>query len=58
MATFSVSFQIGAGVGAIVSGALADLTGLRSMYFGSIAITLVGFVLLAAAWKLLPRPAG
>jgi MFS family permease len=57
MATFSISFQIGAGVGAIVSGALADLTGLRSMYFGSIAITLVGFVLLVAAWKLLPRPA-
>jgi MFS family permease len=57
MATYSVSYQIGAGVGAIISGALADIAGLRSMYFGSIAITLVGFVLLAAAWKLLPRPA-
>ena len=57
MATYSVSYQIGAGVGAIISGALADIAGLRSMYFGSIAITIAGLVLLAAAWKLLPRPA-
>ena len=56
MATFSVSYQIGAGVGAIISGALADLVGLRGMYAGSIAITLMGLVLLAWAWKLLPRP--
>jgi MFS family permease len=57
MATYSVSYQIGAGLGAIVSGALADMAGLRSMYFGSIAITVAGAALLAAAWKLLPRPA-
>jgi MFS family permease len=57
MATFSVSFQIGAGVGAIISGALADLAGLRGMYVGSIAITLAGFGLLAIAWKSLSRPA-
>jgi len=57
MATFSVSFQIGAGVGAIIAGALADLAGLRGMYVGSIAITLAGFGLLALAWKSLPRPA-
>lgn len=56
MATFSISFQIGAGVGSIVSGALADLAGLRSMYFGSIAITAAGFALLAVAWRSLPRP--
>lgn len=58
MATFSLSFQLGAGVGAIIAGALADLVGLRGMYAGSIAITLAGFGLLAAAWKLLPRPEG
>lgn len=57
MATFSVSFQIGAGLGAIISGALADLAGLRGMYMGSIAITLAGFGLLALGWKSLPRPA-
>ena len=57
MATFSVSYQIGAGVGAIISGALADWVGYRGMYAGSVAITVVGLVLLAASWKLLPRPA-
>jgi MFS family permease len=56
MATFSVSFQIGAGIGAIIAGSLADLVGLRGMYAGSIAISLGGFGLLAAAWKSLPRP--
>jgi len=56
MATFSVSFQIGAGAGAMISGALADLAGLRGMYVGSVVITAAGFVLLATAWKSLPRP--
>jgi len=56
MATFSISFQIGAGIGAIISGALADLAGLRGMYAGSIAITVAGLALLATAWKSLPRP--
>ncbi|HEV7391482.1 MAG TPA: MFS transporter, partial [Burkholderiales bacterium] len=56
MATFSISFQIGAGAGAIISGALADLVGFRGMYVGSIIITLAGVALLGAAWKSLPRP--
>jgi MFS family permease len=58
MATFSLSFQLGAGIGAMIAGALADLVGLRGMYLGSVAITLAGFGLLAYAWRLLPRPAG
>jgi MFS family permease len=58
MATYSVSYQIGAGIGAIVAGALADAFGLRAMYAGSLAITVAGFALLMSAWKLLPRPAG
>lgn len=57
MATFSVSFQIGAGVGAMISGALADLVGLRGMYVGSLAIVLGGLGLLVIAWKAIPRPA-
>ena len=57
MATFSISFQMGGGVGALISGALADLVGLRGMYVGAILITATGFALLASAWKLLPRPA-
>jgi MFS family permease len=56
MATFSISFQLGAGVGGIIAGAAADLLGLRGMYAASIAITLCGFGLLASGWKLLPRP--
>jgi MFS family permease len=56
MATFSISYQIGAGVGAIISGALADAFGLRAMYVGSIAITVAGLGILAGAWKLLPKP--
>lgn len=56
MATFSMSFQMGAGAGALISGALADLTGLRGMYMGSVVITFAGLVLLAGAWKSLPRP--
>jgi MFS family permease len=56
MATFSMSFQMGGGLGAMISGALADLVGLRGMYVGSIAITVTGLVLLVGAWKLLPQP--
>ena len=57
MATYSISYQLGAGVGSLISGALADLVGLRAMYVGSIVITAAGFALLASAWTLLPRPA-
>jgi MFS family permease len=58
MATFSVSFQLGNGVGAILAGALADLAGYRAMYLGSIAIVGAGFVLLALSWRALnSRPA-
>jgi len=47
MATFSVSFQLGAGVGAIIAGALADLVGFRGMYVGAMAIVSFGLVLLS-----------
>jgi MFS family permease len=56
MATYSISFQIGGGLGAMIAGALADWVGLRGMYGGSIVITLAGFALLASAWKALPQP--
>ena len=56
MATFSVSFQIGVGVGAIVAGALADLLSLSAMYAGSIVITASGLAMLVRGWKSLPRP--
>jgi MFS family permease len=56
MATYSVSHQIGAGIGAIISGALADAFGLRAMYTGSIVIVIAGLAILVGTWKLLPRP--
>ena len=56
MATFSISFQLGVGIGAIVSGALIDLVSFAGMYVGSIVIVVLGLTLLARAWKSLPRP--
>ncbi len=56
MATFSMSFQLGAGIGAVISGALADFVGFRGMYAGCAVITLAGIVGLVLAWKSLPRP--
>jgi MFS family permease len=56
MATFSISYQLGAGLGSLMSGALADAVGLRGMYVGSVVITVAGCALLVSAWKLLPRP--
>jgi predicted MFS family arabinose efflux permease len=57
MATFSVSHQIGARIGAIISGAIADAFGLQAMYAGSIVITIAGLAILVGAWRLPPRPA-
>jgi MFS family permease len=51
MATFSMSFQLGVGLGSLIAGALADLAGLKGMYAGSLVITLAGLGLLAGAWK-------
>ena len=56
MATFSMSFQLGNGAGAIIAGYLADVVGFRGMYAGAIAITIAGFALLLTVRKLLPRP--
>ena len=56
MATFSISFQLGVGIGAILSGALIDWVSFAGMYVGSIVIVLLGLLLLARAWRSLPRP--
>jgi MFS family permease len=55
MATFSMSYQLGSGGGAIIAGYLADVVGFRGMYAGSIVITIAGFGLLVTVRKLLPR---
>jgi len=58
MATFSMSFQMGQGFGAIIAGALADAAGLRSMYAGSMALIGLGFLVLALNWRGVGRPVG
>ena len=57
MATFTMTFQIGAGFGSMLAGALADLLGVCGMYLGSIAISLAGLAFLAAIWRTIPPPA-
>lgn len=57
MATYSISYQIGAGLGAIISGALADLVGFRGMYAGSLVITGTGLAILVWARKRISMPA-
>jgi MFS family permease len=56
MATFTASFQVGNGFGAVLAGGMADLVGYRGMYAGAIAITIIGIVLLAANWRSLRHP--
>ena len=53
MATYSISYQMGVGLGSILSGAIADVVSLSGMYVGSIVITIVGMCMLALAWKYL-----
>ncbi len=57
MATFSLSFQVGAGVGALLAGGVADLVGYRSMYLGAISVVMAAGVFLIANWRRLPGEA-
>ncbi len=54
MATFSMSYQMGGGIGSVLAGSLADMFGLRSMYIGVLAVTALGAGLLGATWRELP----
>jgi MFS family permease len=56
MATFSISFQLGVGIGSIIAGGLADLVGYRGMYVGSATIIACGMGLLLLSWRALPTP--
>jgi MFS family permease len=55
MATFTISFQSGTGLGALLSGAIIDLSGFRAMYLASIVILAGGLALTAATWEKLAR---
>ena len=56
MATYSLSYQLGVGIGAIIAGTLADAFGYSAMYVGAAVITASGLLLLAACWRSLPKP--
>lgn len=56
MATFSQSYQIGAGVGAPVAGALLEGFGYEGMYLGAMAAMGLGMALTAANWGYLRKP--
>jgi MFS family permease len=56
MATFSMTFPVGVGVGSVMAGGLTDLIGVRNMYLGPLAVSLVGLCIVTAVWKTLPKP--
>jgi len=57
MATFTISFQLGTGLGSLLAGTLIQLSGFRAMYLGSIAVLGVGLVLTLTSWSKLGRSA-
>ena len=50
MATFTISFQLGTGLGSLLAGALIDLSGFRAMYLASIVVLAGGLILTIATW--------
>jgi MFS family permease len=55
MATFTISFQLGAGFGSILAGGIIALSGFRAMYLAAIAVLAVGLALTVWQWSRLGR---
>ncbi len=51
MATFSLSYQVGAGIGALLAGSMITLSGYRGMYLTSIGILGFGLLLAFVNWQ-------
>jgi len=51
MASYTLWFQIGAGVGSFGAGALASALGYREMYLVAIAAPVAGLALVASKWR-------
>jgi MFS family permease len=58
MATFSMFYRVGEGVGAPIAGALIVAFGYPSMYLGAMGYAVVGLVLTALNWGTAGRPTG
>jgi MFS family permease len=57
MATYSMWFQVGNGVGSAAAGLTAELFGLRAMYLLALGPPLIGLLIVAQRWaRLTPRP--
>jgi MFS family permease len=56
MATFSMFYRVGEGLGAPLAGALIQLLGYPGMYLGAIACTVVGTLLAFMNWRVVGRP--
>ena len=58
MATFSMFYRVGEGLGAPVAGALIDAFGFPAMYMGAIGYAVVGLLLTALNWGAVGKPIG
>lgn len=50
MATYSLSYQMGVGIGSVVAGALVTTVGFRGMYLGAMAMLCCGLLLALTSW--------
>jgi MFS family permease len=50
MATFTISFQLGNGIGSVLAGALVSIAGFGGMYGGSLVVLAVGLLLALKSW--------
>jgi MFS family permease len=58
MATYSMFYRVGEGVGSPVAGALIVAFGFGGMYVGAMVLCVVGMLLTAANWATVGRPVG
>jgi predicted MFS family arabinose efflux permease len=56
MATYSMFFRVGEGLGAPLAGALIVRFGFPGMYVGAIVIVLTGILLAAINWRTVGKP--
>jgi MFS family permease len=56
MATFSMFYRVGEGLGAPVAGGLIQVLGYPGMYLGAITFTAIGIVLALVNWRVVGKP--
>jgi MFS family permease len=56
MATFSLAFPGGVGLGSALGGLLVDVSGWDAMYIGAILVLVVGLAIVAGNWRTIAEP--